>query len=52
MGGGGEAWGGGGGGPGGVWQKTTLFPFFFCAPFPKSQMKLFTGGGKYGDARY
>ena len=26
---------GGGGGPGGVWQKTTLFPVFFCAPFPK-----------------
>ena len=25
---------GGGGGPGGVWQKTTLFPDFFSATFP------------------
>ena len=23
-----------GGGPRGVWQKTTFFPGFFCAPFP------------------
>ena len=31
----------GGGGPRGVCQKTTFFPVFFCAPFPKQYVPGF-----------